>query len=239
MADDSSGIAQEYLDGEYYGKNSSFHVEDSPWKAGQIIKMLHSTSLRPAFVAEVGCGAGEILVQLSRELVNARFDGYEPSPQAFALCRTRQSERTNYFNTDLTVQTGCYYDLVLCIDVFEHIEDYFTFLRGLRARGRAFIFHIPLDMNVQVVARAEPLARVRREVGHLHYFSKETALAALESCGYTIRSWFFTPNGADRPKTPKAKLLQIPRKLSFRMAPELTARLLGGYSLMVYATPQL
>lgn len=236
MTRGGTGIAQEYLDGQYLEKNPSFHVEDSPWKAGQILRMLRSVSLCPGLVAEVGCGAGEIPVQLSRELVDTCFDGYELSPQGFVLCQTRQSGRIRFFNSDILAQTDRYYDLILCIDVFEHIEDYFSFLRGLRVRGRAFIFHIPLDMNAQMVARAEPLARVRREVGHLHYFSKETALAALESCGYTVRSWFFTPNGADRPKTRRAKLLQIPRKVSFQFAPELTVRLLGGYSLMVYAT---
>jgi cyclopropane fatty-acyl-phospholipid synthase-like methyltransferase len=232
-----SGIKQEYLDGQYFVKNPSFHVEDSPWKAGQILKMLELRSLRPSTIAEVGCGAGEILVQLSQKLPISRFVGYELSPQGFQLCQARQTERVQYLQLDLLKQEHACYDLVLCIDVFEHIEDYFAFLRALRERGREFIFHVPLDMNAQMVARGEPLSRVRDTVGHLHYFSKETALAALRDCGYAIQSWFFTPNGADRPKSLKAKLLQIPRKVSFRAAPELTVRLMGGYSLLILAAP--
>jgi cyclopropane fatty-acyl-phospholipid synthase-like methyltransferase len=233
-----SGINQEYLDGQYLLKNPSFHVEDSPWKAGQILKMLQLCSLQPATIAEVGCGAGEILVQLSRKLPSVRLFGYELSPQGFQLCQERQTERVQYFQVDILKQTHNRYDLVLCIDVFEHIEDYFSFLRALKERGRAFIFHVPLDMNAQMVARGEPISRVRSTVGHLHYFSKETALAALRDCGYAIRSWFFTPNGVDRPKSPKARLLQVPRKLCCRAVPELTVRLLGGYSLLVLATPK-
>lgn len=230
-----SAIKQEYLDGQYLLKNPSFHVEDSPWKAGQILKMLELRSLRPSTIAEVGCGAGEILVQLSAKLPSSRLFGYELSPQGFKLCQARQTDRIQYFQLDLLKQEHAYYDLVLCIDVFEHIEDYFAFLRALRERGRAFIFHVPLDMNAQMVARREQISRVRDVVGHLHYFSKETAFAALRECGYAIQSWFFTPNGADRPRSAKAKLLQIPRKVCFRAAPELTVRLLGGYSLLIQA----
>jgi cyclopropane fatty-acyl-phospholipid synthase-like methyltransferase len=229
-------VREDYLNGEYLQKNPSFHVEDSPWKAAQILRMLEMKSLRPRKVAEVGSGAGEILVQLSQRLPETYFDGYEISPQGFELAQTRQSERIRFFNCDLLKEGEGDYDLILCIDVFEHIEDYFTFLRRLRGKGRAFLFHIPLDMNAQMVVRGEPITRVRNEVGHLHYFSKETALATLEDCGYKVESWFFTASGADRPKSAMAKLLKVPRRVGFSLAPEWTVRLLGGYSLLVYAT---
>jgi len=206
-------IKTQYLDGQYYTKNPSFHVEDSAWKAGYVLKMLAGMLCNPSSVAEVGCGAGEILVQLSSRLPDARFFGYELSPQGYQLCRQRESARVTYFNDDLLTRTGERYDLILCIDVLEHVEDYFTFLRTLQEYGSAFIFHIPLDMNAQMVARNTPMA-VRGTAGHLHYFSKDTALATLEECGYDVRSWFYTPSGADRPKGAKSKALQIPRRAS-------------------------
>ena len=229
-------VREDYLDGGYLLKNPSFHVEDSPWKAAQIVRMLELRGLHPGRVAEVGCGAGEILVQLAGRLPETRFDGYEISPQGFELARVRESERVRLFNLDFLEQGGEDYDLVLCIDVFEHVEDYFGFLRRLRRRGRAFLFHVPLDMNAQMVARGEPVSRVRRTVGHLHYFSKETALAGLGECGYRVEAWFFTANGVERPKSLRARLMKVPRRVCFAVAPEWTARVLGGYSLMVYAT---
>jgi 2-polyprenyl-3-methyl-5-hydroxy-6-metoxy-1,4-benzoquinol methylase len=230
-------IASQYLDGEYYERNPSFHVEDSSWKAQQIMRMVKLRNLKPRTVAEVGCGAGEILVQLSKHLPDSRFVGYELSPQAFELCKPRANERIDYFNTDLCELEETVYDLVLCIDVFEHIEDYFTFLRRLWHRGRGFIFHIPLDMNVQMVARSRPIMRVREAVGHLHYFSKDTALVTLRDCAYQTESWIYTPSGIDRPKSFRARALRIPRKILFFISQDLTAKLLGGYSLLVYALP--
>lgn len=231
-------IQNQYLDGRYHNKNPTFHVEDSPWKAEQIARAITKYTLQPNTVAEVGCGAGEILVQLSQRLRTTSFFGYELSPQGYDLCKQRGTERLHYFNKDLLEDTGQCYDLVLCVDVLEHIEDCFTFLRRLKRHGRAFLFHIPLDMNVQMVLRSTPILRVRADVGHLHYFSKDTALATLSDCDYQIIDWFYTPNGAERPKSTKAKILQIPRKLLSLFNAEMTARVLGGYSLLVYARPK-
>lgn len=227
-------INDQYLDGEYAGKNPTFHVEDSPWKATQILKGIERTKLQPKTIAEVGCGAGEILVQLAAKLPDVRFFGFELSPQGFAMCKERETERIRYANDDL-FESEAVFDLLLCIDVFEHIEDYYGFLRNLLPKAEAFIFHIPLDMNVQMVARSTPILYVRESVGHLHYFSKDTALASLEHCGYEIVDWFYTPNGVDRPKTLRAKLLQLPRRFLQMISLEMSARFLGGYELLVVA----
>jgi hypothetical protein len=132
--------------------------------------------------------AGEILVQLSNHWSESQFFGYELSPQGFELCKKRAPENILYFNEDFFEHGEQKFDLVLCIDVLEHIEDYFTFLRRLRTKGQHFIFHIPLDMNVQMVLRNAPINDVREWVGHLHYFSKDTALAVLKDCRYSIVS---------------------------------------------------
>src|SRR5690606_39364807 len=54
-------------------------------------------------------------------------------------------------SSDLIPDGG--FDLVLCIDVFEHIEDYLGFLRILRDKGTYKLFHIPLDMTVLSVLK--------------------------------------------------------------------------------------
>ena len=170
---------ERYSDGSYVERNPTFHVEDSPWKARQILRILEKRNLKPKSVAEVGCGAGENLVQLAKAMPETDFSGFELSPQGYEMCREREGDRTRYFNADFFEGEDKEFDLVLCIDVLEHVEDIFSFLRKLRRRGKAFVFHIPLDMNTQMVARKNAIMSVREVVGHLHYFSKDTALAAL------------------------------------------------------------
>ena len=240
MADsNNSDISEIYLSGEYTDKNPTFHVEDSPWKAKQALKMLKNRDLHPRNICEIGCGAGEILNQLHQQLPDdCQFTGYELSPQGFALCQERIKPRLSFHNENLfTALPKPTFDLMLCMDDFEHVDNHFEFLRFLRQHSKHFIFHIPLDMNAQMVARAEPIRRVRQKVGHLHYFSKDTALAALTDTGYQIESWFFTPNGVERPQTGFAKLAKLPRKIFSSLNQELTARFLGGYSLLALASP--
>jgi cyclopropane fatty-acyl-phospholipid synthase-like methyltransferase len=228
---------QRYLNGEYFEANPTFHVEDSPWKAAQIAKMLDRHQLSPHTVCEIGCGAGEILRSLQLRYPEiVLLHGYEISPQGYALAQQRQNEHLQFFNVDLFADQHVHYELALCFDVFEHVEDYFHFLRNLRRYADYFIFHIPLDMNVQMVLRGEPIQRVREQVGHIHYFSKDTALATLNDTGYRVVDWFYTPSAIDLAKTMKSRIAKIPRQLAARISPEFTARVLGGYSLLVYAS---
>jgi hypothetical protein len=124
---------------------------------------------------------------------------------------------------------------LLCLDVFEHVEDYFGFLRGLRGKSVHKIFHIPLDLSVQWVWRSGPIMREREQAGHLHYFTKETALATLQDAGYQVVDWFYTAGAIANPRSVKARLARWPRRLLSSVNQDLVVRVLGGYSLLVLA----
>ena len=128
------------------------------------------------------------------------------------------------------------FDIVMAIDVFEHVEDCFGFLRKLKEKAEYKIFHIPLDLSVQTVLRSSPIIHGRKSVGHIHYFTKETALETLKDTGYLIIDYFYTGGSLELPNRGwKANILKIPRKLAFLLNKDLAVRLLGGYSLMVLA----
>lgn len=225
-----------YLTGEYFRKNPTYDVGDSHWKARQILKMLDRHHLRPGSVCEVGCGAGEVLRRLQENLPSGTaLCGYEISPDAYALCRGRENAGLRFFRADLLKEDAGDFDLLLCIDVFEHVENYMGFLRELRSKAVLKLFHIPLDMWVFSVLFATPITRARRRYGHLHYFSKDTALATLEDTGYQIVDWFYTPAANDRGSGLTATLGKWPRRLVWAVYPDLAVRLLGGYSLLVLA----
>ena len=225
-----------YNDGTYLENNNSWHLEDSPWKARQIIKMIEKNHLSPNTVCEIGCGAGEILNQLYQQLpASVSFSGYDISPQAYELARTREKNRLYFYQRDL-LEENRQDDILLIIDVIEHVPDLYGFLEKLKSKGVYKIFHIPLDLSVQTVLRSKPIITGRKQVGHIHYFTKETAIASLEDKGYTIIDYFYTAGMVELPgKAMKSKLLNIPRRILYKMHPGLTARILGGYSLMVLA----
>jgi hypothetical protein len=227
-------MTQIYEDGTYLDNNPGWHEEDSPWKAKQIDNIIKKNSLNPKTICEVGCGAGEILNQLSKLNVDGEFIGYEISPQAFELCSKKSKANLTFRLADLLKDDIAHFDIVMAIDVFEHVEDYFGFLRKLKEKAEYKIFHIPLDLSVQTVFRSSPILKGRKRVGHIHYFTKETALETLKDTGYSIIDYFYTGGSLELPNRGwKANLLKIPRKLAFSLNKDLAVRLLGGYSLMV------
>jgi SAM-dependent methyltransferase len=225
-----------YVDGEYLAKNPAWHVEESAWKAWHVLRMLRQNKISPKTVCDVGCGVGEVLKKLEENLDReCVFWGYDISPQAIDLAKTRASERIHFELADFGQETHKFFDLILVLDVIEHLPDYFSFLQRLKARGRDKIFHIPLDLSVQTVLRKNGLIKRRDMYAHLHYFSKETALRTLSDAGYEVLDFFYTPRSIDFGSTPGQTLLKLPRKLLFTIHKDFTARVLGGFSLLVLA----
>jgi cyclopropane fatty-acyl-phospholipid synthase-like methyltransferase len=226
-----------YNNGEYQKYNLSWSVETSAWKSEKILNMLNENKIAPKKICELGCGAGEILRQLKEKMDDAEFCGYEISEYAYELCKTRQTKGLEFKLDDLLSDANHeYYDLLLIIDVVEHVEDYFGFLRKCKDKANYKLLHIPLEMNIQGVLRTTPLLNARKSVGHLHYFSKETAIATLKECGYLIKDIKYTHSAIEfKNRTLKNKILDIPRKIFIGLNEDLTVRLLGGSSLLVLA----
>ncbi|GAB3318849.1 hypothetical protein GCM10027299_10890 [Larkinella ripae] len=221
------------VNGEYLQNNPTWHVEDSPWKARQILKMVNRHPIQPKTVAEVGCGAGEILNQLHASMPDeVHFTGYDISGDAIAFARQRAKNRLTFRQEDF-FQSDEVFDLLIMMDVFEHVDDYLGFLRQCKNKAKNTIFHIPLDLSASAILRNRLIAG-RKSVGHLHYFMKETALATLVDAGYEVVDSFYTTGSLDLPmKDFKSKVAVLPRKIIFALNEDLAARLLGGFSLLV------
>jgi len=224
-----------YTNGEYLRNNPSWHSEDSPFKAQQILKMLGRRQLHPRTICEVGCGAGGILRTLRDALPDTcSFDGYDVSPQALELAADNRASRIRFFCEDPTTANRGTYDVVLLMDVIEHIEDYFTFLRKVRGLGTYKILHVPLDITAQGTLR-DSLSRGWDDVGHIHSFTKDVAFKAIKHCGYEIIDSFYTSRAEMPGHNWKVRVAGIPRRLAFAIQQDYAVKLLGGYSILILA----
>jgi hypothetical protein len=226
-----------YTSGAYLEKNPSWHVEDSPYKAKQIVNMLDRHNLHPKTVCEIGCGAGEILRVLQGHLSpECLLWGYEISPQAYELCRTKENTRLRFLLRDFRDERNAVFDLILVIDLLEHLEDYLGFLEHIRSRSEFKMFHIPLDISVQSVLRVSPIMKARAAYGHLHYFTKESALKTLSDAGYELLDYCYTAGSMEtRVTSPSRYAARLARRALFTLHRDLAVRLMGGYSLLVLA----
>lgn len=220
----------------YAEQNPGWHEEDAPWKAGHVARMIRKHNLELGTFCEIGCGTGEILVHLADAFPDVHFSGYEIAPRAYERAATKQTDRLDFHLTDLLDEPGRHFDAVLAADVFEHVEDYLSFLTRLRQFGTYKLFHIPLDLSAQSVARGRPIMALRSGVGHIHYFYKDSALAALTDCGYEIIDHTYTASRLELPNQAwSSRVMRLPRRALFRVAPDWTVRVVGGFSLLVLA----
>jgi cyclopropane fatty-acyl-phospholipid synthase-like methyltransferase len=228
---------KEMYEGDLYAeKNPTWHEEDAPWKAGHIERMIKKNKIACDSICEIGCGTGEILLTLEKAFPAATLSGYEISPQAFRRSAQKETSRTEFHLKDLLSESDLHFDLVLAIDVIEHVEDYISFIKKLRTFGTFKIFHIPLDLSAQSILRSWPISELRRNVGHIHYFFKQTALATLEDCGYTIIDHCYTASRLELPNQAlTSRVMRLPRRMMFAVNADFAVRLLGGYSLLVLA----
>ena len=225
-----------YVDGEYLQNNPDWHVHESSFKVGEIIQMIERNRLQPKTICDVGCGAGEVLRLLQKRLnEECAFCGYDISPQALEMCRTRSNERLQFKLGDISQEEDTFFDLMLVLDVVEHVEDYFGFLNAIRSKSELKMFHIPLDLSVQTVLRKQGLLKRRELHRHIHYFTKQTALETLKDCGYTILDWIFTSHSLVCGTEVGQRIARLPRTICFAIHQDLTVRILGGYSLLVLA----
>jgi SAM-dependent methyltransferase len=232
-----------YESGEYLkSTKGSWHAEDSPWKAQQIYRIINNNGIRPKEIAEIGCGSGQVLVELSKHesLNDCQFVGYDISPQAIELCKKTGNKNCSFFCQDLLAEkneavNGA--DVLLVIDVFEHVPDYMGFIEQCKNKATYKIYHIPLDLHVSALLR-NSFVRNRYSIGHLHYFSADSALATLVDTGHEIVDSFYT-NGSlallKHHPSIKTAIANGPRWFFSKFSLPITARVFGGYSLLVLA----
>jgi SAM-dependent methyltransferase len=222
-----------HLNGEYFKNNPTWHVEYSAWKADNIHGLIKRKGLHPKAIGDVGCGAGKVLSHLQCKLEpDCHFWGFDVAPEAIRMARADQNERMHFEAADFGEITTPFFDLLLVLEVVDHVENYLGFLRMLKSRSDLKLFSFSLDISAQSALRAGAFLQRRDVHSHLHHFNKETALSTLRYTGYEVLDHFYVPSLAF---SSLAKMAKPVRNLLFSVAPDLTVRMLGGYSLMVLA----
>jgi len=225
-----------YQDGRYLDKTGgTWHLEDAQIKARYVQALVESHGLRPQQVCEVGCGAGGVLASLAKAWPQTAFRGFDISPQAVALAQTLTSSRVSFELGDAFKDSRTF-DLALILDVVEHVEDPFAFLRQCKRRARYKVFHIPLEISALSALRPAVLVRSWHDVGHIHPYSLEVARLSLKQTGHRILDSQLTP--VWRQNTRRSLFHAGANALRRSIEPfsqRWASRLLGGYSLLVLA----
>ncbi|MGZ7138650.1 MAG: class I SAM-dependent methyltransferase [Halobacteriota archaeon] len=233
--------AAQYIDGTYLDKVQDWHVGDSAWKASKVFKMMEKNHLTFDSIYDVGCGVGQILVELQKKIKSdVTLAGFDVSPQAIEIAKSKENANLKFYYDDFLKAEVAPADLILLLDVFEHVPDYLGFLDAMRKKTKWIIFHIPLDMCARdILRKSNYMLNTRKTYGHLHYFSKETALATLVDLRYDIVDYFYTDDdeihGKNALRGFRQRMNYQIRKNVFRFNPSFAAAFFAHFNLIVLA----
>ena len=161
-----------HLNGKYFQYNPTWHVEFSPWKADNIHRLLKEKRINPRTISEVGCGAGEVLRLLQLKMdPECRFWGYDVAPPAIEMAKKRENEKLHFDLADYPAIETPRSDLLLVLEVVDHVEHYLGFLRSIKSRAEWKLFSFSLDISVQSSLRSGYCC-VAGSPGHLHHFNR-------------------------------------------------------------------
>jgi SAM-dependent methyltransferase len=236
-------IEERYINSTYLDKNPEWDRKDAPWKAEKVQNILSENKINPTSICEVGCGSGDILMNLTKYYPDSQMTGFDISPHAAEFWKDhldKQEVATHNLEFklgDFHVINHQTFDVLLMLDVFEHVRDPFTFLEKSGSCAKYFVFHIPLDLSASSVMRKNPLIKTRKKVGHLHFYTKDLALETLIDSGYKIIESKYTGASLNMPnKSLKTQLFSIPRRIFYAINKDWGVRFVGGETLIVLAT---
>lgn len=231
-----------YTSGEYNENNPSYHIEDSTFKAKNFINILKKNNFdltKVKSIVDVGCGVGGILKILeNKKLFQGEFFGYDINPDAIKEAKKNESINLKFYNENFfDSQSYGNSDLIICADVYEHIENYIDFLKKLNSKGKYFLFNIPLDISFRSLLNKKIIFENYSKVGHLHFFNKQISLMLLDYCGYEIVDNIYAKNFLNHTQKNNIKkiLYTLPVKIVDMLNEDLSATIFGGYSLVVLA----
>ena len=161
--------------------NRQKHESGNPLQA-RLIDAFHAEVVRivqdlaPATVLDVGCGEGFVLGALQDAGVTARLTGVDRSEQAITDARRRLGDDVELRVADVASLGGEEerYDLVLALEVLEHLDDPGELLALAAARSRgAVLVSVPWEpwFCLANLARLKNVRRLGNDPEHVQHWT--------------------------------------------------------------------
>jgi|SRR3989344_3045467 len=199
-------IKKIYEDGTYIKKNPSLHIEDSKWKSQVLIPFidifLKEDNKNNIKILDIGGGAGLILKSLSDYIIKehnkkTKLFALDLSSYMLDIQKKNNPDLIKTFNMDVRdINLNHKMDLVLMIDVLEHVSHPMVVLNKLRIISNYVIFKVPLESNFTLgLLNFLTLGYIRRkviaDVGHINVYNLKKLRKEIESnCGEIIHFSF-------------------------------------------------
>lgn len=228
-----------YTDGNYF-KDTNRHVEDTKYKVESIkkilFKYLDKNGIQLYSYADVGCGSGEIVKLLGKEL-RQNFQtlkiikGFDISPHIEKL-----NDKIVEFSFQDFTKLNESFDLITLNDVFEHVANPILFLAEVGKRSKYIVMHIPLEDCLSVNIRNLQERKIKNP-GHLIFLNINSAINLITFSGLKILDYEYSVDSINAPSNNKTILQKIAypvKAILLKLNPYLFSKIFG-ISLIVLA----
>jgi len=133
----------------------------------------------PGRVLEIGCGEGNVVELVKRLQPGCRYVAADIDPGLLELARQRGADETLLLDpagpTRLAMP-DCSFDLVLLIEVLEHVPDPGAMLAEAARLGRAVIATVPFEpwWRLLNLFRRRYVARLGNTPGHVNHWGRRS-----------------------------------------------------------------
>jgi SAM-dependent methyltransferase len=228
-----------YTEGVYF-QDPNRHSEDAIYKVKAIknilFKYLDDNSIELSSYADVGCGSGEIIKLLGKELkLNYQslqvLKGFDVSPHVEKLKDTT----IDFVFQDFT-KSNEKFDLVTLNDVFEHVPMPISFLTEVGKRAKYIVMHIPLEDCLSVNIRNLQKNKIKNP-GHLIFLNINSAINLITHSGLKIVDYEYSLEAIHAPSNNNTTLQKIAYPFKYallKINPYLFSKIFG-ISLIIIA----
>ncbi len=148
-----------YTNDEYIIKNPSLHEEDSPWKIEKVLplvdRFIGQVNKKEICILDVGGGAGLILKAISDHIrrkygIKVNKFALDLSPGMLKAQKQNNNDLCGTYNENIckTSIENKKFDLVLMVDILEHVPDDLAALIELARISKYVILKVPLETNL-------------------------------------------------------------------------------------------
>jgi len=128
-------------------------------------------------ILDIGCGSGFVIQRILQTFDSSiHIDGVDNDQQSLDAARKLNPSASFFLSDIYNLQINNSYDLVMCLEVLEHLTDYHRALKEIKRVTRRYcLISVPHEPYFRLgeFLRGKHLKRFGDPPGHLHHWSRK------------------------------------------------------------------
>ncbi len=178
---------------EYLKLNKDLHDSDFHTKSSAVLSILPK-GFKPDSIIDIACGSGKILIEIAKRLGSKDVVGVDISRKIIDIARQNDSEGVvEWLPLSIFDYQRTGFDLVLAIDIVEHVENDKELLDRILSLGKLAVIKVPIEDNPinrfimwATCKKIDPWKETERKYGHIHHYSLKSFIQLLEASGASV-----------------------------------------------------